>query len=77
MSADKHWKTSKYTVPGNARKRDVNVDRQETSVYLDSPELTVPENTRKFFQTQEDIRKRSIFLHSRTFAVRENARKLL
>ena len=54
MPADAHWKTPEYTVPGNARKRDENIDRQETRVYLDSPELTVPENTRRLLQTKED-----------------------
>ena len=54
MLADAHQKTPEYTVPGNARKRDKNIDRQETSVYLDSPELTVPENLRRFLQTKED-----------------------
>ena len=45
--------TPEYTVPGNARKRDENIDRKETSVYLDSLEPTVPENTR-LLQTKED-----------------------
>ena len=81
-------KTPEYTVPGNARKRDENIDLQEASVYSDSPELTVPENTRRFLQTKEDtiftkvhrtvnIGKTSVFLHSRAFAVRENVRGLL
>ena len=55
LPADAHWKTPENTVPGNARKRDENIDRQETSVYLDSPELTVPENTRRFLQTKENM----------------------
>lgn len=59
---------------------------QGTSVFLNSTELTVLENTRKFLRTQEDTIfcksssngqhwKTSVFVNSRDFAVRENERK--
>ena len=70
--------TPEYTVPGNARKRDENIERKETSVYLDSQELTVPENARRILQTKEDtiFTKRSSN-GEHASAVRENVRKLL
>ena len=52
-SESKYVKYNKQSDFLSSQKHE-NIDRQETSVYLDSPELTVPENTRRFLQTKED-----------------------
>ena len=51
MSAEKHPNSPSHEIQ---EKEIKNLDRRETSFYLDSPELAVPENTRKFLQTQKD-----------------------
>ena len=92
---EKHPNTPSQEMQENARKYVriraifhplLNGERQEASVFLNSPELTVPENTRNFLRTREgtifsksssngEHWKTSVYLNSRAFAARENARK--